>query len=1322
MKRFIFILILCFEGLRLLAQISINTNGNPPDPSSLLDVQSSNSGILFPRLSTADRNAVPYPVTGLFLYNTSTDHFEYYNGSEWFQLEGSIVSSQTGNLRPGGGISINASVNALPDSSSILDVNDSLRGVQFPLALPDLIENPAEGLIIYNMSTDRFNYYNGNAWKEICIDSTGVIGGIGRQQRLGVSLGENTAFISSSAILEISSNDKGILIPRLNQIAREVLLPATGLMIYNLTNHRIEYFNGYAWIQLNVSQLETPASGEHFALRSQIVWKWSSVVGATGYKWNMTNDLSTAIDLGTDTTKTETSLSCGTQYTRYVWAYDDCGFSNLIVLNKATDSCLVCGHLVTDNRDSKVYNTVLINSKCWMASNLNVGNRIDGTDMPLDNDTIEKYCYSNSEANCNVYGGLYLWDEIMQYDLIEGIQGICPDGFHIPTDLEYAELTSYLGGTGVAGGKLKETGTTHWQSPNVGATNESGFTALPGGRRRTTGPFENIQKRAFIWSSTVKDNNTAWLISLRNDNDDSFRSSDNRLYGHSVRCLMDSLAFNLTPSAPQIVNPPDGSINQPVNTTLSWSCADPENDTLKYDVYFDSTYPPALVSTAQYSSTYNPGSISSLTTYYWKIIAYDGKSDSVSSSIWSFSTISSWTCGSEFIDTSDNQSYSTIQIGSQCWMAENLNKGTMITGGTNPTDNGVVEKYCYADNQSNCELYGGLYTYVEMMQYSTQTCTQGICPLGWRIPTDEEWCTLTKYIDPIVSCSASGWSGTDAGLKMKSTSGWSSGGNGNNFSGFNALPSGYRELSHPNFHDLLSGAYYFSTLVEPTRPWIRYLSSSHADVNRSNPQEACFSVRCLKDAPIPPPTSGVHIPSTVQIIWKWSSVPGATGYKWSATNNFDNASDLGLDTLYMETELTCNTNYNRFVWAYNECGLSGGTVLSQSTLMLPYAPIAGTHNAQLFYIGWTWSLVPGATGYKWSVNNDFEAAIDVGTSTTKTETNLDCNTDYVCYVWAYNDCGHSSPTILTQSTLVITPSPITNAHFPAYTYVSWRWYTVPGATGYKWNATNDYASAIDLGNSTFITEKGLTCNTTYTRYVWAYSPCGESIPTEITQATWTCCAPLTDTRDNQTYATIGIGTQCWMAQNLNIGTMISAPNNPSDNDIIEKYCYTNSYSNCLLYGGLYRWDEMMMYATGSNSNPSGRIGICPTGWHLPSQTEWCQLETYLDPTIDCSEFGNNLYTDAGGKMKEPGTLHWLSPNTGATNESGFTGLPGGAYYHYYDSDPIFGGIHELGRFWSSRDDSDYDNAWMLQLANIMSGIGQWWDNKDSFLSVRCVKD
>jgi hypothetical protein len=164
-----------------------------------------------------------------------------------------------------------------------------------------------------------------------------------------------------------------------------------------------------------------------------------------------------------------------------------------------------------------------------------------------------------------------------------------------------------------------------------------------------------------------------------------------------------------------------------------------------------------------------------------------------------------------------------------------------------------------------------------------------------------------------------------------------------------------------------------------------------------------------------------------------------------------------------------------------------------------------------------------------------------------------------------------------------------------------------------------------MGTTTTKTETGLTCGTTYTRYVWAYNNCGNSTPLTLNQGTlacpFVCGQPITDSRDAQIYNTVMIGAQCWFAQNLNIGTMLNSTSTQTNNSIIEKYCYNDDAVNRAVYGGLYQWDELMNYTSSSITVPSGRQGICPLGWHLPSDAEWCQLETYLDASINCEANG-----------------------------------------------------------------------------------------------------
>jgi uncharacterized protein (TIGR02145 family) len=199
-----------------------------------------------------------------------------------------------------------------------------------------------------------------------------------------------------------------------------------------------------------------------------------------------------------------------------------------------------CGTPINDVRDGKTYNTIQIGSQCWMSQNLNIGQRIDGNISQSNNGILEKYCFNNLEPNCDIYGGLYQWNEMMQFSSTPGIQGICPEGWHLPTDAEMTILTTYLGGLEVSGGKMKQSGTETWVSPNTGATNESGFTALPGSFRDYTGAFSTpLGQRASIWTSTPN-GSYAWDYSFFYNTYDVIRSNGAlKTNGFSVRCIKD---------------------------------------------------------------------------------------------------------------------------------------------------------------------------------------------------------------------------------------------------------------------------------------------------------------------------------------------------------------------------------------------------------------------------------------------------------------------------------------------------------------------------------------------------------------------------------------------------------------------------------------------------------------------------------------------------------------------------------------------------------------------------------------------------------------
>lgn len=193
-----------------------------------------------------------------------------------------------------------------------------------------------------------------------------------------------------------------------------------------------------------------------------------------------------------------------------------------------------CGD--TLNYSGQIYNTVMIDTQCWMKENLNFGNMINGSQNQTNNSIIEKYCYNNDPAKCAIYGGLYQWDEMMNYTTGSNIQGICPSNWHIPNGGDFSTLFTFLGGANVAGGKMKETGTSHWNTPNTGATNSSGFTGLPTGQS-SGAYYVNIGVNTLIWYNYEVVYNSAGGVILRYDYADALFSTFSKTNGQAVRCI-----------------------------------------------------------------------------------------------------------------------------------------------------------------------------------------------------------------------------------------------------------------------------------------------------------------------------------------------------------------------------------------------------------------------------------------------------------------------------------------------------------------------------------------------------------------------------------------------------------------------------------------------------------------------------------------------------------------------------------------------------------------------------------------------------------------
>jgi uncharacterized protein (TIGR02145 family) len=219
-----------------------------------------------------------------------------------------------------------------------------------------------------------------------------------------------------------------------------------------------------------------------------------------------------------------------------VWCAD-CGINGELQVYNGTAWTNIVGSAAA----AVIIPSFTICTQTWMQKNLDVATYRNGDVIPKVTDpaiwstlTTGAYCYYNNDSAtyASTYGKLYNWYAI------NDVRGLAPAGYHIPTDTEWTTLTTCLGGTTVAGGGMKETGTTFWQTPNTGATNSSGFKALPGGFRNINGLFYYFGTFGYWWSSSEVVPN-AYYRNLQNVSRAILRNSYNKQGGFSVRCVKD---------------------------------------------------------------------------------------------------------------------------------------------------------------------------------------------------------------------------------------------------------------------------------------------------------------------------------------------------------------------------------------------------------------------------------------------------------------------------------------------------------------------------------------------------------------------------------------------------------------------------------------------------------------------------------------------------------------------------------------------------------------------------------------------------------------
>ncbi|MCQ2276124.1 MAG: fibrobacter succinogenes major paralogous domain-containing protein [Bacteroidales bacterium] len=500
-----------------------------------------------------------------------------------------------------------------------------------------------------------------------------------------------------------------------------------------------------------------------------------------------------------------------------------------------------CGTSTVSDHEGNVYNTVKIGTQCWMAQNLRTSTNAAGAGNIYTPTASEVPGY-----DVNTYGRLYDWAAVMQgassSDAVpSGVQGICPTGWHVPSDAEWTQLTTYVkskseyqcdGADNIANALSAAIGWSYNTSEgcyagSISSTiNLTGFSAVPAGLYNVRSL--DFSHSAFFWSTTESDSNNAYYRNLSSNDAEVSRWDFSKDYGHSVRCLRDaSIGGGDNPSEPATMS--CEQVMECMGDTLGQLNAKIEAQG-------------AEIETLNGTVTSQGNTIDSLAHLV----------DSLSNLPHGGNTPATFTCGSSKVKDVDNNEYNTVAIGNQCWLKENLRTKTLQYG------------QVWTKTDVDSAIYGRYYDWQAAMQIEQGNSTsytagdkhRGICPAGWHVPSDAEWTALTDYVKSKseYQCGGNaaniakalsqptGWSNTDTGCNAGNT------GDKANATGFSAVPAGL--CFYGSFEDFGDDACFWSaTQDDDFDAWCRSLySNASYVVSRSATGEYGFSVRCLRDA------------------------------------------------------------------------------------------------------------------------------------------------------------------------------------------------------------------------------------------------------------------------------------------------------------------------------------------------------------------------------------------------------------------------------------------------------------------------------------------
>ncbi len=872
--------------------------------------------------------------------------------------------------------------------------------------------------------------------------------------------------------------------------------------------------------------------------------------------------------------------------------------------------------------DGNVYNTVMIGTQCWMKENLRTTRYSDSTSIPLGSTTSNtgsyRYFPNNNSSNVSTYGYLYNWPAVMHGTTSSstnpsGVQGICPNGWHVPSDAEWTQLTNYVSSQSqyVCGGDSAYiakalASTMEWNYSTgtcaVGndqtSNNATGFLAFPAGSYY--GEYDDFGDCTVFWSATEHLGNYAYRRHLFYNYADVNMNSNGKFNGFSVRCVRNAIQLLPTVTTSLVSNVTEtsatcgGDITYVVGGAsvtacgVSWSTS--HNPTINDSHTTDGSGTGSFTSNI---TGLNPG-----TLYYVRAYATNSFGTAYGNELCFWTTAESCPGMASVIDI-DNNMYNTVQIGNQCWMRENLRTTRYANGMSIALGSGIstTTAYRYYPNNDslNVSTYGYLYNWPAVMHETTSSSTnpsgvQGICPNGWHVPSVAEWTLLTDFLSN--QCQyVCGGNNTYLAKALASTTGWDSciytcavGNNpsSNNATGFSALPipAGYYVAGY-DYID--GGAKFWSATAydDYYNANIRIIASEYAHVGTIVGYRAYgYSVRCVYDGS---GTSAIQLPAVT-------------------TSPLSNVT---------ATSVIC-----------------GGDISPNSGLTVT------------------------ARGVSW------------GTSHNPT----------ICDSHTIDGSGTGS---FTSSITGLIPGNL--YYVRAYAYTS-------GGTAYG----NEFS---------IITTQG------------EYPETAVVLPQAVTDI------------DGNSYDAVQIGNQIWMAENLRTTRYSNGTSIPMGSTISftapYRYYPNDVSSNVSTHGYLYNWKAVMGDSSSSSANPSGVQGICPIGWHVPSDAEWTQLYNYMSSQSLYMCGSNNTYiakalASITGWNSATSTCA-VGNNPSSNNATGFSALPAGYYRDYYSN---FG---STAHFWSASEES-FGNAYCRYLICNNATAFRYYDQKSSGFLVRCVRD